>query len=242
MAPASTAAKVLATAQPVSLWQWIPSGTPISAASLTTSPTQVGMPPLVSQRTTTSARFGGRPDRFEGIRPVTPETVEEVLAVHKHTLPFGTQVGDRIGDHVEVLAQRRPQGLLDVSIMAFGDDAGHGRPRIAEGGERIIGRCGADPPGEAEGHKLGVAEPQLALCHRGEKGGVTRIRTRPATFDEPDPSSSSSAAMASLSPTERPVPPAASRRAGSCRRRGIRPASALAGRAFWSLGCVGLVS
>ena len=54
--PASTAARVLATAQPVSLWQWMPRSTPIWLAALTTSPIQLGnMPPLVSHRMTTSA-------------------------------------------------------------------------------------------------------------------------------------------------------------------------------------------
>jgi len=55
-APASTAARVLATAQPVSLWACMPSGTPIEPMSVTISPTQFGsMPPLVSQRTTVRA-------------------------------------------------------------------------------------------------------------------------------------------------------------------------------------------
>ena len=56
MAPASTAARVLATAQPVSLWAWMPRLTPTSVAAVTISPTHGGsIPPLVSQSTTTSA-------------------------------------------------------------------------------------------------------------------------------------------------------------------------------------------
>lgn len=56
IAPASTAASVLATAHPVSLWQWMPSSTPMPAAALTISPIHAGsMPPLVSHSTTTSA-------------------------------------------------------------------------------------------------------------------------------------------------------------------------------------------
>ena len=54
--PASTAAMVFATAQPVSLWQWTPRSTPIAPAAVTTSPICEGsMPPLVSHSTTTSA-------------------------------------------------------------------------------------------------------------------------------------------------------------------------------------------
>ena len=57
LAPASTAASVLATAQPVSLWQWMPTRTPVvSMTSLTTSETHGGsIPPLVSQSAITSA-------------------------------------------------------------------------------------------------------------------------------------------------------------------------------------------
>ena len=54
--PASTAARVFATAQPVSLWQWMPRSTPTWAAADTMSAIHDGsMPPLVSHRTTTSA-------------------------------------------------------------------------------------------------------------------------------------------------------------------------------------------
>ena len=57
VAPASTAARVFATAQPVSLWQWMPTRTPVlSRTSCTTSATQGGsMPPLVSHSAITSA-------------------------------------------------------------------------------------------------------------------------------------------------------------------------------------------
>ena len=57
--PASTAASVLATAQPESLCAWMPrtaSGPTAPRISCTMSATHVGtMPPLVSQRATTSA-------------------------------------------------------------------------------------------------------------------------------------------------------------------------------------------
>ena len=57
LAPASIAASELATAQPVSLWQWMPSRALVEArTSATTSCTCGGsIPPLVSQRATTSA-------------------------------------------------------------------------------------------------------------------------------------------------------------------------------------------
>ena len=47
---------MLATAQPVSLWAWMPSWAPVVVAAPTISLTQGGsMPPLVSHSTTTSA-------------------------------------------------------------------------------------------------------------------------------------------------------------------------------------------
>ncbi len=58
VAPASTAMSVLATAQPPSLWQWIPIATPGSACatSSTASAMSLGSEgPLVSHRTTRSA-------------------------------------------------------------------------------------------------------------------------------------------------------------------------------------------
>ncbi len=57
VAPASTAASVLATAQPVSLWQWMPTRVWVEVmTSCTTSETQLGsMPPLVSHSASTSA-------------------------------------------------------------------------------------------------------------------------------------------------------------------------------------------
>ena len=57
VAPAATAARVFAIAHPVSLWQWMPTRTPVVVStSSTTSPTQLGsMPPLVSHSAITSA-------------------------------------------------------------------------------------------------------------------------------------------------------------------------------------------
>ncbi len=57
VAPASMAASEFATAQPLSLWAWMPTRTPVvSITSWTTSETQSGsIPPLVSHRATTSA-------------------------------------------------------------------------------------------------------------------------------------------------------------------------------------------
>ena len=57
VAPASTAAIELATAHPVSLWQWMPTRAPVErTTSSTTSATWPGsIPPLVSHSATTSA-------------------------------------------------------------------------------------------------------------------------------------------------------------------------------------------
>ena len=58
VAPASTAVSVLATAQPESSWQWMPSAAPGSASRTTASAVRIcggSEPPLVSHSTTRSA-------------------------------------------------------------------------------------------------------------------------------------------------------------------------------------------
>ena len=58
VAPARTAASVLATAHPESLWQWMPKaafGKAPAVAATTASTSKGSAPPLVSQRSTESA-------------------------------------------------------------------------------------------------------------------------------------------------------------------------------------------
>ena len=58
VAPASTAVSVLATAQPESSWQWIPSAVPGSASRTTASAVRIcggSEPPFVSHSTRRSA-------------------------------------------------------------------------------------------------------------------------------------------------------------------------------------------
>ena len=70
------------------------------------------VPPLVSHRmmTLAPASCGGL-QRLQGVLGVVPEAVEEVLGVVEHLAPGRLAVGDRVGDHVQVLLQRRAEHL-----------------------------------------------------------------------------------------------------------------------------------
>ena len=88
VAPAATAASVLATATSQSLWQWMPTShaqrlaRPPSTRSAISSGS---VPPLVSHRMTTLAPAScGGPQRLQRVLGVVPEAVEEVLGVVDH--------------------------------------------------------------------------------------------------------------------------------------------------------------
>ena len=79
----------------------------------------------VAQNDNLRPRLGGSAYRFEGVGAVAAEAIEEVFTVDEDPLTLSTQVSHGIGDHVQVLAQGRAQGELDVPIMTLGDDARH---------------------------------------------------------------------------------------------------------------------
>jgi len=54
--------------------------------------------------------------------------VEEVLAVEEDPAALGTQEGNRVAHHCEVLLQRGAQGPLDVPNVGLRDQADHRRP------------------------------------------------------------------------------------------------------------------
>ena len=106
VAPASTAAMELATAQPPSLWAWMPSRAPVvSRTSRTIScyllrqRAAVG----VAERHDIGARLRGDTYDLQGISAVGPVAVEEVLGVEEDPLPVLAQVLDGVGDHLQVL-------------------------------------------------------------------------------------------------------------------------------------------
>ena len=69
------------------------------------------MPPLVSHRATTFRACGrGRSYDFEGIVRVGTVAVEEMLGVEEDSLAVFAQVGDRVGDHGQVLFEGSSEG------------------------------------------------------------------------------------------------------------------------------------
>ena len=161
---------------------------PVSARTLLTmSPTWCGsMPPLVSHRTTTSAPASAAVrTTCSGVLGVVEVAVEEVLAVDEDALALAAQVLHGVAHHREVLLQRRAQRLLDVLVVALGDQRhDHGCVRITQrerpAGPRRPTAFGA--PGRAERDERGVLEVEL-LGARAEELGVLRVRARPAALD-----------------------------------------------------------
>ena len=78
------------------------------------------------------ARTGRRLEHRERVAAVRARAVEEVLGVDDDLAPVRLQQRDRVGDHREVLVERRVQDVGDVEVPRLGDDRDRRRP----GGER----------------------------------------------------------------------------------------------------------
>ena len=137
-APARTAAIELATAQPVSSWQWMP----IVTSSPTWACTRADdLLDLVRQRAAVRVaehdvgrslqdrRLEG-PERELG---VALEPVEEVLHVDEDLTAVAVQELHRVGDHRGALVERGLERLGDVVLAALGDDAHRRGARRREG-------------------------------------------------------------------------------------------------------------
>ena len=177
---------MLATAHPVSLWQWMPSWAPVvpAGADDLADPRRQHAAVGVTQDDDLGARLGRGVHDLQRVRRVGSVAVEEVLAVDEDPHPLAPQVGDGVGHHRQVLPQRGLQGLLDVPVVGLGDDAGHVGPGVAQSGrERVVGRLHPDPAGEPERGQGGVPELDGTGGHLGEVGGVARVGPRPAALD-----------------------------------------------------------
>ena len=144
------------------------------------------IPPLVSQRTPTSAPASNAAcSTAHPVVGVGGVAVEEVLAVEEHPPAVRDEEGDGVGHHRQVLLQRRPQRLADVPDVGLGDQAHDRRPGVEQGPDlQVVLHPDAGLAGGPEGDQLGV--PQLELgAGAGEELGVLGQRTRPAALDEP---------------------------------------------------------
>ena len=188
--PPSTAASVLATAQPVSLWQWIPTRPEVvETTSCTTSATQPGQHAAVgvAERGHVGAGVVRRAQHLEGVVTVGAVAVEEVLGVEEDMLSLGDEVGDGVVDHRQVLGQGRPQGELDVARVRLGHQRDDRGAAVTQGGDQgVVLSPYAGPPGRPEGREPRVVQVELVAGPR-EELGVLGVGARPATLDEPDP-------------------------------------------------------
>ena len=140
----------------------------------------------VAQRDDVGAGRRGGPDDLQRVGRIGLVAVEEVLGVEEDPLAVAAQVGDGVGDHLEVLLERGLQGEQDVPVVTLRDESHDRRARLAQRGDLgVIGRLSAGPAGRAERGELRVLEVQLG-SGAAEELGVLRDRARPAAFDEPD--------------------------------------------------------
>ena len=146
MAPASTAAIELATAHPVSLWQWMPSRAEVAAEDIARRRRPPGrdMPPLVSYSATTCTGLHRRPHGLERVGAVRGIPVEEVLGVEEDAPPLALEEGDGVADHLEVLGEGRAYARSTcpgVRLRDQGHDIGAGVDEGADQG--VVGRAAA---------------------------------------------------------------------------------------------------
>ena len=179
---------MFATAQPVSLWQWMPTRTPVRLDDVVD---HVGDPARehaavgVAQRGHVGPGLERGAQHLERVVAVVAVAVEEVLGVEEHPLSLGTQVGDGVADHREVLLQRGAQRELDVPVVRLRDQRDDPGTRVAQGrDQRVVRGLHAGPTGGAEGRELGVLQVEL-LAGAAEELGVLGVRARPAALDEP---------------------------------------------------------
>ena len=188
MAPASTAVRVLATAQPVSLWQWIPTRTPVDddVVDDVAHPARQHAAVGVAQRDDLGTGVVRRAQHLERVVTVGAVAVEEVLGVQEHRLPLLAEVGDGVADHREVLLERGPQRQLDVAVVRLGDQGDDRGAAVAErGDQRVVCRAYAGAAGGAERRELGVPQVEL-VGGAAEELGVLGVRPRPAALDVAD--------------------------------------------------------
>ena len=123
VAPASTAASVLATAQPASSWQWMPSATP-GSASRDDGHDRARSAAAASRRWCRTARRARRRPRRRRAgsrarsRGRRAKPSKKCSASSSTRLPSRDEEGDRLADHREVLLARDAHDLLDVQQRA----------------------------------------------------------------------------------------------------------------------------
>ena len=179
-APARTAASELATALPVSLWQWMPRRSPGTCRA--TSPTmrsissRQGAAVGVAQHDPARARLVRGLDAVQRVVGVGLVAVEEVLGVEHHLVGLLGRQRDALADHRDVLVEARRRARRR-----------HGSPRSCRPCRpprappsrmaleaRIVGGAAARAPGHAEGGELGALAAPADRRRRRRRSGWRR--------------------------------------------------------------------
>ena len=131
------------------------------------------------------ARVGGGLQDGERVVAVRAVAVEEVLGVEDDLAAVRLQVRDRVGDHRQVLVERRPQHGVDVEVPGLGDERDRRRLGVEQQPEPgvVLGAHARVPRAAERAH----ARPlQALLAHGDEELRVLRVRARPAALDVVD--------------------------------------------------------
>ncbi len=189
-APRSTATMELATAQPASLWVWMPTLQTAPTSSPTRSTTCAtcgGQSGSVGVAQTDRLRPGlrGRPQAGQGVVGMGGVGVEEVLRVVEDPLPLAPQEGHRLGDHAQVLVAVYPEDLLQVEVPGLAHDGRNRSPALGQCAQLdvVLGRH-PPSPGHAEGRHHRPAE--LHLLQRAEELLILGVGTGKTTLDHVD--------------------------------------------------------
>ena len=185
--PASTAASVLATAQPVSLWQWMPTRTPVVSTHVVHDVGDPGRqhPAVgVAQRDDLGARVVRRAEHLERVGAVGAVAVEEVLGVEED-LPAPRRAGAR-------RCRGPSRGSPPAWCAGPARRAGRATWRPASRRRR---RCRAAPrpagrrPPSTPARRVAPKAASLACCRSSssaraaEELGVLGVGARPAALD-----------------------------------------------------------
>ena len=136
----------------------------------------------IAQNHALGARKRGGIHRLERILGVCLVAVEEVLGVKEHAPAALDQKRHRIGNHSEVLFQRRLKHARNMQIPALAHKRNHRGFGVKQGGEvGVLGGADVGAAGAAECGQRGVGERQRfgAL----EELGVARVGSGPAALD-----------------------------------------------------------
>ena len=136
----------------------------------------------IAQHQHVGAGLGGsgqRPQRIVGIGPVA---VEKVLGVIDHLPPLRLEIAHAVGDHAQVLLQRRVQHTMHVQVPAFAKDGHGGRAGLDERPDvGIVLHRQAGAAGAAERGDHGLLQVQFGGLFK--EGHILGVGTGPAPFD-----------------------------------------------------------